>query len=580
MAKELIQNTEDSLFKTASPNEQQSIALLFLHALPDHEYRNKVEQTIENTSMDADQTIRAALHVYDLLMSDEIRSYLDDRSPNNTDAASVYYRSDVYKQDYPPLLVDALKRKVGGTPTNIVIATKEHLGRFQTESGFRGMVTPDLSYWVGTEDKPITLPDPPCGIARQEIFRSLMKCGVNPLEGVELNPVDESSIAIDGRCNIRFKRKGEVSLRVRDNEFELWENNSAKHWGRILRENEEHGMSILSSSGTSATEAVILALSNRTSGKTYTHPYWYYENIPTVQSALQNTQEVDEETQVVLLNLEPTNFFTFDESLDIKQPLETIDELVQICRDDPNVERYAVIDVTVDPLFKAKEHIGEIPDNLHIIKVLSASKHQRGDRKYFFGVAYTDNLELHNEIIEKRAKVGGDVYPSHIVHFPRPSAAWLKKQRDTVKLRNAEVVKSMEDDNGSGWMLKPHTYHTFFFPPKEVTDSIVRLGKQISDVADTVKLYNDAVYGLIVDTVIEMDTSEIDLGDSFGLPFTRICTQGGLNELEGVKFRLKLPRVCPGYDTPPELVSELSKRVLEKLHSSHDELMKILSSDT
>ncbi len=578
MSKERVINYEGSLFTHASLAAQKEAALRFVCSIPQQEYVTQIKNLIFKPETDGEVAIRAAIHAYDVAVSDEIRSYLFERSPKITDAASVYYRSDVYKQSYPQSILDAVAGEIGQAPTDLVVATSNHIDNFSPSSGYRGILTPELSYWAGTVDNPIIKPDPPCGVARQEIYRSLLRCGVNPFEERVVDSDHSDTVRPDRRYQTMFRRKGEVALCATRKDLERWRQNSAAHWRDILREESKlDSNAVLFSSGTSSAEAVMSALSRRTTGETYTHPYWYYENIPTAQRALNESVRVTNNTQIILLNLEPTNFFTFDETQEIGDPIQTLNRLVKICREDTATVRYAVIDVTVDPLFQTRDFVdGNIPGNLHIIKTLSASKHQRGGRKYFFGVVYTDDKDLSAEIEQARTKVGGDIYESHIVHFPRPSVAWLAHQRDTVRNLNKMVARGAQDKSESGWKLKPHTYHTFFFPPQEVLDCIQTLGARNGNVEGEVKRFNNEVIKIVEEVVKEMDTPYIDIGDSFGLPQTRICTQGGFNELNGVRFRLKLPRICPGYDTPSELVEEAVGSLLKRLIASHGIIMNSL----
>lgn len=592
MAIEREPNREASLFMPASLAAQKDTALKFLQAtkalLSNHEeiyYIASLENKINNPEVDSEIAIRAAIHGYDLYFSDEIRSYLPVRSPKTTDAAAIYYRSDVYKQTFPQQIRESLSNLVDSPIQDVVMATREHIRRFNPTSGSTGMLTPEIAYWIGTETNPIVKPDPPCGVARQELYRSLLSCGVNPLEGIQ-PIVDSASERIDIKLqpdstySRMFRRKGEISLHATEKDLVRWMENSSKHWRNILKEGVENTQdsSILFSSGTSSAEAILLALSKATNGNAYIHHYWYYENIATAQRIFRISDKIDHTTQVVLINLEPTNFFTFDKSAHIENPIRAIGNLAQICRENPGTNRYVVVDVTIDPLFQVTEHLGDhLPSNLHVIKTLSASKHQRGGRKYFFGVAYTTNKKLFDEITRAKSLVGGNVYEPHIVHFPRPSTIWLAKQSDTVKSINSQAAKDLSQKNESGWVLRPHTYHTFFFPPPEVLERIQTLGTQNGSVEAEVEHFNDAVSRIVANVVNEVNSPFIDLGDSFGLPFTRVCTQGGYNELNGVRFRLKLPRICPGYDTPPALVEETMRKLLNELSVSHDKIIETLN---
>lgn len=584
-------NQENSLFVPVSPNEQKDASIKMTHSIrdlltdqADIAYLTEVEEKISKPEVEGTTAIRAAMHCLDVYLSDEIRSYLPERSPMSTDAAAVYFRSDVYKQTFPQQVKEALSNLVDSPIQDVVIATREHTRRFNPMSGSTGMLTPEIAYWVGTEANPIAKPDPPCGVARQELYRSLLRCGINPLEGIQ--PVvdwDSKRIDIklqpDSTYSRMFRRKGEISLHATEEDLLRWMENNSKHWASVLKEGVEDTQdgSILFSSGTSSTEAILLALSRACSGNAYIHPYWYYENIATAEQIFRVSDRVTHSTQIVLINLEPTNFFTFDKSAHIEDPIQAINNLARVCRENPEINRYVVVDVTVDPLFRVKDHLGDnLPSNLHIIKTLSASKHQRGGRKYFFGVAYTTDKELSDEITRMKPLVGGNVYEPHIVHFPRPSTQWLATQRDTVRSLNSQLASINLDDNTLGWILTPHTYHTFFFPPTEVIENIQRLGINNGNVEGKVKQFNEIVSEIVANVVMKVNSPFIDLGDSFGLPQTRLCTQGGYNELNGVRFRLKLPRICPGYKTPRELVEKTTHKLLEDLRSSHDRIMATL----
>ncbi|MCX6705620.1 MAG: hypothetical protein NTV24_00740 [Candidatus Woesebacteria bacterium] len=582
---------EGSLLTYVSSDEQKSVAIKFMHSsknmLIDQtgmDYLTEIEDTISKPEVDSVTAVRAAIHYFDTYLSDEIRSYLPERSPRLTDAAAVYFRSDVYKQTYPQQVTEVLAGIVRSPIQDIVIASQEQIERFSPKSGFTGMLTPELAYWIGTAESPIVKPDPPCGVARQELYKSLIKCGINPLERLQL-AIDSNSrqadvkVQPDSTYSSMFRRKGELSLHATEADLNRWGKNSSKHWGNILKENVEDTQdnSILFSSGTSSSEAVLLTLSKVCNGNAYIHPYWYYENMLTAQKSFCISDKVTRSTQIVLINLEPTNFFTFDKSAHIESPIQTINNLAQFCHENPGTNRYAVIDVTVDPLFQVREHLdNDLPPNLHIIKTLSVSKHQRGGRKYFFGVAYTTDEKLSQEITRKRALVGGNIYEPHIVHFPRPSSTWLAKQRETVSLLNSQLAKIHMDNNKVRWNLFSYTYHTFFFPKGEVLKSIQNLGSQNENIEGKVKNFNNEINKIVANVVKKINSPYIDLGDSFGLPQTRVCIQGGYNELNGVKFRLKLPRICPGYKTSLELVVKTTRNLLTELTASQEKIIATL----
>jgi len=58
---------------------------------------------------------------------------------------------------------------------------------------------------------------------------------------------------------------------------------------------------------------------------------------------------------------------------------------------------------------------------------------------------------------------------------------------------------------------------------------------------------------------------EIEIGDSFGLPITRINIQGGDSVVNGATYRLKIPRICPGYKSTHDQMKLLADVVLDEL---------------
>lgn len=91
-----------------------------------------------------------------------------------------------------------------------------------------------------------------------------------------------------------------------------------------------------------------------------------------------------------------------------------------------------------------------------------------------------------------------------------------------------------------------------------------------------IKPLNTYILDIVKSTVLEAEQEQVEIGDSFGFPQTRINTQGGPNTFQGVEFRLKLPRICPGFDTTIDTLTAVAQRIIEKLDNSSSALQDTL----
>lgn len=501
--------------------------------------------------------VRMAISCFDYCLSEEIRKYAGD-IVHFTDPAAVYFRSDVYKTIFPEVILHTITTHLGYEPQEIMIAAPAHIEGYEFTFGESGMFTPDLAFWVNKDQS--RKPEPPCGIARQEVFRSLLKCGVNPIQvnrELAINPANKPETFYQRK----YRRKALAGLMAEEETLRLWQTRTEKHWGILLGDNG--GSAVLFSSGTSSNEAVMLSLQS-IGARAYVHQNWYYENNKTADNIFKERVEEVTQADILLVNFEPTNYFRLDGVEE--NSLESIKEFVVSAIVDPERRKYLVIDSTVNPLFTLREFgFDEIPPNLVLIKTVSVTKHQDGGRNYFFGAVWTGNRELATRIEELKGKVGGDLHESHIIHFPRPTAESLRNKRRKVAEANRTLTLNM---NGKGeWNIVPYSYHSFIFPPQSLVDRIVQTGKtNLTDELDiVVKAINDQLFGIIASTVEEFGDAQIEMGDSFGLPQTRISIQGGFNTIDGVTFRLKIPRICPGYKTDISQNNEFLKKLICKL---------------
>jgi hypothetical protein len=102
-----------------------------------------------------------------------------------------------------------------------------------------------------------------------------------------------------------------------------------------------------------------------------------------------------------------------------------------------------------------------------------------------------------------------------------------------------------------GWQIKAYSYFGFIMPPERFVGQVAELMAGRDDPLHPVlNPVNEAIAKAIEQTVLI--TGAMDLGQSFGLRHARINPQGCITEVDGSRFRLRIPRLCPGYasDTP------------------------------
>ena len=132
--------------------------------------------------------------------------------------------------------------------------------------------------------------------------------------------------------------------------------------------------------------------------------------------------------------------------------------------------------------------------------------------------------------------------------------------------------------NSRGWSITPYTFHSFVFPPASIVNKISEFCAKTSEeeAKRKVSQINDFIYKAIVYAVEWSAIDDVEIGDSFGLPVTRINTQGGESNVNGVSFRLKIPRICPGYNSSEQNLSLLTREVLNQLERCNQEILKTI----
>lgn len=504
-------------------------------------YILEVESLLDQAN-DAEYAKRLAISCFDFCISDEMRTYEASNSLP-TDAAAVYYRSDVYKTQYPQRVKQVVENHTGHSLNEMILVPAKIIDDLDIV-GSRGALTENIAYIVDEHHSPST-PHPPIGMPRQEIYRELLFCGINPLE-VATDSVD----LIDTNDNRAYRRlhrlRGSLALRASEADFQDQRSRVESHWRTILAESNEVGHVALFSSGVSSNEASMRAVAEA-SDRVYVHPYWYYENGVTVDTIFGSVEQDLDDATALLINLEPTNYFTFDEKPE--PPITTMERFTYRAIENPNQQYSLVIDATVDPPFSLRDKLGKttLPANLTIVKTVSATKHQDGGRNYFFGVAHVDDPGVYERIIKNQGVAGSMLYESHITHFPLPKLERIQRRR----LVSSQLGSDLEELNTekSGWKFESYSYHSFLMPPRLFVEQIAGMVGRCEtqqQAEEYMKNINNEIYSIVSDIARDEEGS-IEVGDSFAFPVTRVNTQGGPNSFGSYSLALKIPRIAMGY---------------------------------
>jgi len=95
--------------------------------------------------------------------------------------------SDAFKIDLPFALKTRLPNEIGDDVKEILFFYPEQSAASFLNGRVLRRLTPDILFWCASEQNSADRPDPVCTATRQDVFMSLIKCGINPLQsGLEL----------------------------------------------------------------------------------------------------------------------------------------------------------------------------------------------------------------------------------------------------------------------------------------------------------------------------------------------------------------------------------------------------------
>lgn len=588
----------EPLFEFVSPEQQEKIALEFVETVRGYtssnwqrEYTDFAKSKILDGGINAESCLKLAISTFDYCLADDIRPY-EQVDYRWTDRAAVYFRSDAFKMDLPIVVKNVLLKNGYSVPGEILFFSPEQTRNPLYAHCELKYLTPEILFWSSPVAKFLSRPEPICSATRQDVFLSLMRCGVNPLpkpDELELEEPKLGSPGVEPRRKRVTKRKSILYFQAERKTLESWRDKTSVCWERLLCNEKGSELKegvLLIGSGTAANEASLLVAKDIVDrGRVYRHPFWYYENEASVFRLFgKNIAESEDQASVLLINLEPTNHFTLADPNSETPPLEIIENFILRATALPGERFLLIVDTTTDPNLSISNFVNrELPPNLILVKTVSATKHQKGGRDYFFGViSFATSAQTFDAVREKISNdarlIAGELPDFNIVYFPRPTSVWLAEKRRKTSDLNHCLAKICSFPNSQGWSITPYTFHSFVFPPAFIVNEISEFCAKASEeeAKRKVSQINDFIYKAIVYAVERSAIGDVEIGDSFGLPVTRINTQGGESNVNGVSFRLKIPRICPGYNSSEQNLSLLATELLNQLDNCNPEVLKVI----
>ena len=529
---------ESPLFNFASKTQKHTAVANFLTFVAQasgpyaqqQKWAQQAVQAIASGTIDTAREIDYAIATADATLFDEMRpEHIGDEAPPAgwTDRAAFYRRFFIYHAWFPEAVTQAIAKQCKTKIKLIMVGYPEHIESLYDGVGHIGMLTPEFAYWC---NGPKIMP--PIGVARQDLFASLLACGINPFENTA--PCDKQQLIADRppRYIQKYWRLAHLTTRVNPRNLADFETCTTQHWANLLTEGAPtNGKTVLFNSGSAANESVIAGLAEHQNSTAYTHPYWYFENTFSIKRLFTDHQtETHDQASVVFLNLEPVTFDLWEKPS--ASPEQVICDLSQNAQRKPQEQHVLVVDVTLNPLFSVTQTLGgSIPENLCVIKTISASKYQKGGRNYFFGIAHLLNpcpfgITVMNSLTKHRKRVGGVLGMRHHLHFPRPSRQWLQQTCQRLTSINQSLSNGFPEN--SEWHFAPYTQYAFLLPPQRLLKKLREEFLAISQCVDVKNLKRicNKLQGILRRPLIGKDVykpySSIEPGNSFGLSTSRV----------------------------------------------------------
>ena len=522
--------TKNSLYNYEGENLQKKTCLDFIKTLQEGVGVNIEEKDLLD-SFKVSQLLGFSISLFDYLLCDDMRVH-SGVLPVWTDSSAGYYRSDAQKMEMIKTLL--MEKGIETDGKYVYLGPKLHIQEYKRiYGGTLIKFTPKFLVLITEQSKP----EPILGTPRQEVFEELLMCGINPLRNM---PVFEGKPDRSIHLYDIYPSKDKSPI---DKKIEPLK----KYYMKIF----VHGVEIIPyASGTSANESVIRLLKRKVNIKgVYIHTYWYYENIPTIERIFQKKLQPNfSDANIFFINLDPTNFLNLDYDRKIISPDRLIEEIINIANSNPKEIYYMVIDNAVNPFanLKTLKRFLEL-ENGRLLTTTSISKHQDGNRKYFFGVVslYGKTCVFEEEIKRLKGLVNGHLYKYQERAFPELEPFHMKKRIGHIRALNKEFGKYFLKGD---FFTENYTFNSVIYP--KISPKRYRGTNYIE--------YNKHLEEFVKRIMLNFNKENFEYGDSFGLSTTRIIVQGD-------DFDFHLPRVSTGFNCDKKEIGEFAKYLKEEL---------------
>lgn len=348
----------------------------------------------------------------------------------------------------------------------------------------------------------------------------------------------------------------------------------------------------LTRSGVSANETTIRMATatvkdnGEDSKKAYVMAGWYWETNAVLDASFEVTNDPGESNVIFVnvkpnypLKIPPSEFFAFRGEL--------VNDFKLRAAKNPNERFVLVIDKTTDLRYQAFDEGEVLPSNLQIIESLSLTKHQRGERNYFYGAILSWGDDGMQQSLDASLMLSrGTLTETGIVQLPLLARQEMRRRSGHYEQIGSVIgdVFAAHQENLSPekrWSYENYGYFGYLVPPEQfLLDRLreeypkVRYLKGLSRAAFMalqmfLRGYEISAYAIgdKYDDLIYYDDA-FESGDSFGLDKFRMSY---VHTTLG-KFPDYAARFCPGTTTTPNQAEWMAEEISSWLASQMKEM--------
>jgi diaminopimelate decarboxylase len=509
-----------------------------------------------------------------------------------TDLAAQYYRFFGGQVWLPASLQVALSaRHPMGTQFYLMPAGAD---LFTTRP--RARMTPRLDY-VTSDNETII---PTMGVCRQQVISELLRCGINYFEGWQ--PANTKRCIREERPPASLRRYQRILDRVMAgglSDVEALAGRTSRHWANVLNEpclsEPSHPVSFaFANSGCAANEAVIRVLSRvLPQARCYLHPYWYFENKAACHALFHDRLEVRaEDATVFFLNPEAVSHHDFQSGAASPDPHELLRYALDRARQGSETV-VVVVDVTQQPSVAVMDFActdsQQWPPNFLLVKTCSLTKWQRGARNYFSGMAVFINdssCQLGDQVSREIAAMGCESSVYHGLQVARVRERELLESSTHCRRLAEGFARTLAAP--PGWQVLASGQLVFIVPSADVLKSMNQCISRLRTLAGDAqaKMFvaaSDRKIATRLARITELENfPNIETGNSFGLPVTRVIYDIGLVVVDGQRIGVGGIRLAPGWATSDEelaafgvlLVPSFQEALKQALSALEQEIIK------